>query len=66
MNPYLYPFISPIVRQTCKEHKLPYADYGSFASAWWAMITYLYALGHPENLTAANAASARLAKAKSA
>lgn len=49
MNPYLYPFISPIVKQCCEEHKLPYQNFSSFASAWWAMISYLYALGHPES-----------------
>jgi len=42
---YLYPALSPIVRQCCKDFNLPYHNFPSYAHAWWAMFTYLRALG---------------------
>ena len=47
MNIHLYPTISPIVRQACKEFDLPYYDYPSFASAYVDMLRYLRAMGDP-------------------
>jgi fatty acid desaturase len=37
---YLYPSISQIVRDTCKEFNLPYHSYSSFPRAWLAMVCY--------------------------
>jgi fatty acid desaturase len=45
MNIYLYPAISPIVRQTCEEFKLPYKTFPSFGSAWLACYNHLKTLG---------------------
>jgi len=42
---YLYPFISPIVQQTCKEFDIPYRNYKTFPEAWMAVFNYLKALG---------------------
>lgn len=45
---YWYPRISAIVRQTCADHGLPYADYPSFFAAWWDMWTYLRDMGQQD------------------
>lgn len=42
---YTYPVISPIVREVCAKHGLPYHNYSHFGSAWLAMVTYLKNLG---------------------
>lgn len=49
MSVHLYPLISPVVRQTCAEFKLPYHDFPSFSSAWIAMATYLKELGRTDD-----------------
>ncbi len=45
MSPHLYPEISPIVRNTCLEFGLPYANHRSFFHAWWSTFSYLRQLG---------------------
>ena len=45
MSIYLYPYISPIVRQTCEEFNLPYRNFKSFGDAWFSMFEYLRKLG---------------------
>ena len=47
MNPYLYPRIASIVKQTCQDFQLPYVEYQSFGSAWMQMSRWIYRLGRP-------------------
>ncbi len=43
----LYPEISPIVRETCREFGLPYNDLPGFTAAWRSTFAYLRELGLP-------------------
>lgn len=45
MSMYNYPRISHIVKATCEEHRIPYHNFSSFASAHSAMLSYLKDLG---------------------
>lgn len=45
MTHYLYPYISPVVKQTCEEFNIPYLNYTTFSSAWIDMFTYIRDLG---------------------
>jgi len=47
LTQYWYPHISPIVRQTCADHGLPYDNFESFPAAWMSMWTYLRDVGQP-------------------
>jgi len=47
MSTYLYPYIAPIVRQTCQEFGVSYKDYPSFWVAWKSMFDFLRQLGDP-------------------
>ena len=47
MSIYLYPIISPVVRQTCAEFGLAYRDYRGFWSALGHCAGYLHDLGRP-------------------
>jgi len=42
---YVYPEISAVVQQTCKEFNLPYVNFSSFLQAWLRTMTYLKDLG---------------------
>lgn len=42
---YLYPVMSPVVKQTCEEFGLPYQNFKSFPAAYMAMVQYLKDLG---------------------
>eukprot|EP01006_Ploeotia_vitrea_P039417 TRINITY_DN66349_c5_g11_i1.p1 TRINITY_DN66349_c5_g11~~TRINITY_DN66349_c5_g11_i1.p1 ORF type:complete len:526 (-),score=294.35 TRINITY_DN66349_c5_g11_i1:187-1764(-) len=48
VSSYLYPRISPIVRQTCEEFGIPYHTEKSFFTAWIRMATFLRDLGTPK------------------
>lgn len=48
VSTWLYPEISPIVKQTCKEFNLPYFDYPNFVVAWIDMFRYIKALGQKD------------------
>ena len=46
MNPYLYTRISPIVKNTCKKHHIPYNDFPTFWDAWISMIKFIHRLSN--------------------
>jgi len=46
---YLYPEISPIVREACREFGLPYFDFKNYADAWKGMFFHLRELGYEED-----------------
>lgn len=48
MSIYLYPTISPVVRETCRELGLEYRDYSGYWSALAHCVGYLHELGRPE------------------
>lgn len=48
-----YPQLAPIVKQTAKEHGLPYVEYPSFTAALRSHARYLYAMGRAPAATAA-------------
>jgi len=45
MSTYVYPYIAPIVQQTCSEFNIPYSTYPTFLQAWLAMFGYLRSMG---------------------
>jgi len=45
---FLYPKISPIVQQTCKEFDIPYFNFPNYSSAWYGMFHHLKTLGYDE------------------
>jgi linoleoyl-CoA desaturase len=48
LSHYLYPCVSQIVIQTCREYNIPFYNYQSFGHAWYAMIKHLEALGYDD------------------
>jgi len=46
---YLYPVISPIVKQTCREFGIPYFNFDHFGQAFKGMVRHLEILGYDEN-----------------
>lgn len=47
MNPYLYPYISPIVKTTCNKYNIKYNEFSSFYDAWISMVKYIRYLSYP-------------------
>jgi len=45
---FLYPKISPIVQQTCKEFNIPYFNFSNYSRAWYGMFHHLKTLGYDE------------------
>jgi len=48
LSHYLYPEISYIVRDTCREYGLPYYNFKNYADAWKGMFFHLRELGFEE------------------
>ena len=48
MSIYLYPTISPLVRETCREFGLEYRDFSGYWVALAHCVGYLHELGRPE------------------
>jgi len=46
LSQYLFPYIAPIVIQTCQEFNVPYYHFNTFPEAWLAMARNLQRLGY--------------------
>lgn len=48
VSTYLYPEISPIVKSTCEEFRIPYHNYSNLATAWIDMVSNIHKLSKEE------------------
>jgi len=49
LSQYLFPYVAPIVIQTCQEFNIPYYHFNTFPQAWLAMARNLQRLGYVDD-----------------